>query len=453
MVFGRKKREVEEEIEDEEEEMELILFQGSLNGVEANLKANAKLARAGLLPAKELVSDAVSRGAQEILIEPRGPKAAVRCIIDGVAYPLTSLPGKRALAITQVLKLLAGLDINIRDEEQSGGINAEYEEVEYILVVDTSLTKNGQERVRVRVENLKKQILKADHAGFTQDFRKEIRAMLTEQSGVVLVVGPPASGATTTSYVVLHTVDAYLYTVYSMADTGHRELINIAEFTPEEEHDLAMSLDRVLRREANVLFVDPIDEPETAQTIFDFQKKLAFIAEFPAPDPATAIQTLISWLGADVVAEGLRGIITQKLARALCEDCKEAYRPNPQLLKRLGMPPETKVLYREPVPDEEDPEAPTIEELCEPCGGSPYHGRIGMYELLRVTDGMKEVILAGADPAAIKEQMRADNGMTLQKDGLRLVMEGKTSLEELQRTLSPPRRRPGKKRRRRRPPE
>lgn len=453
MVFGRKRRgrdEPDEVEDDEEEELELILFQGSLNGVEANLKANAKLARAGLLPAKELVSDAVSRGAQEISIEPRGARAAVKFTIDGVGYKGPALPGKRAMAITQVLKLLAGLDIQVRDEEQTGGINCEYDEHPYILVIDTAPTNSGAERLRVRIEDMKKQIMKPDHAGFSQEFRQQIREMCTEQSGLVLIVGPPGSGATTTSYVVLHTVDAYLYTVYSMADTGHRELINVAEFTGNEGDDLATNFDRVSRREANVVFLDPIEDPEVAQTIFDFQKRLAFIAEFPAPDPATALQTLISWVGADVVAEGLRGIITQKLVRKLCDECKEAYRPNPQLLKRLGLPAETKVLYRAPVPDEEDPEAPTIEELCEPCGGLPYHGRVGMYELLRVTEGMKEVILAGADPAAVKEQMREDNAMTLQKDGLRLVMEGVTSLEELQRTLSPPRKkRPGQRRRRR----
>lgn len=451
MVFGRKRNneDIEDEIDEEEEDLELVLFQGSLNGVEANLKANAKLARAGLIPAKELVSDAVARGAQELLVEPKGARAAIRYMIDGVAYPGGALPGKRAMAITQVLKLLGGLNIQQRDQEQSGGIQCEFEGKPYILMIDVTPGR-GAERLRIRIENMSRQIMKPDHAGFSQELREAIREMATQQSGIILVVGPPNSGATTTSYVVLHTVDSYLYTVFSLADTGHRELINVTQFEPDESHDLEMTLDRVLRKEANVIFLDPLDDPERAQLLFEYQKKVAFIAEFPAPDPATALQTLISWVGADAVAEGLRGIVTQKLIRTLCEDCKEAFRPNPKLLQRLGLPPETKVLYREPVPDEEDPDAPTVEELCEPCGGLPYHGRAGIYELLQVTEGMKEVILEGADPAAVKEQMREDNGLTLQKDGLRLVLEGKTSLEELQRTLSPPRRKRGGQRRRRR---
>ncbi len=446
MVFGRRRKD-EEEQDDDDQEVELVLFKGALNGVEANLKANAKLVRAGLIPAKEVLSDAIARRAHEVVIEPRGGRALVRYMIDGIAYPGGALPAKRALAIVQVLKLLAGLDINERSQPQSGGIRAEFEEQSYFLLLDSIPLKPGIERLRVRIENEKKIILKPQDAGFSDELRKAIREMTTHQRGILLVCGPPGSGTTTTAYATLHTVDSYLYTVFSLAKPTYRELINVAEFQGEEEHDLKTTVDRILRKEANVIFLDPVEDPETAQLIFDYQEKVAFIAEFPGATPTEALQKLISWVGADKVATGLSGIITQKLIRKLCDDCKEAYRPNPRLLQKLNLPPETKVLYREPRPDEEDPEAPTVEELCEPCGGSPYHGRTGMFELLRVTDGMKEVILEGADPAAVKEQMKADDALTIQKDGLRHVLAGRTSLEELQRTLSPPRRkRPGRRR-------
>jgi len=435
----------DEDWDEEEEELELILFQGAMNGVEPDMKANARLTRVALIPAKDLVSDALARGAQEIIVEPKGARAGVRYIVDGVAYPSPALPGKQALAITQILKLLAGLDIHVRDEAQSGGINSEYEEKPWIVLVDTTPGRGG-ERLRLRLENMSKQIVKPDHANVSQEMRKRIRDLTTQQAGVFLIVGPPKSGATTTSYVALHTVDAYLYNLFSMADTGHRELINVTPYDALEGHDLEMGFDRLLRKEANLVFLDPIEDPETAQVVFDYQEKICIMAEFPAADPAAAIETLISWVGADAVAKGLKGILTQKMVRMLCEECKEAYRPNPKLLDRLGLPPEIKVLYREPIPDDEDPEAPTLEELCEPCGGLPYHGRMAMFELLEVTDGMKEVILEGAEPAEIKQQMREDDAITIQRDGLRLVVEGKTSLEELQRTLRPPQ----KRRRRRR---
>ena len=262
-------------------------------------------------------------------------------------------------------------------------------------------------------------------------------------------MGPPESGTTSLSLVTLHSSDPYLYSVFNVADVGDHELVNVANYEAEEGHDLELSLDRIIRREADIVYVEPFTDPKVTQLLFEFSDRLAFVGEMPARNPIEAVHQLIEWVGADAVMKGLRGIVTQKLIRTLCNDCKQAFRPNPQLLKRLGLPPETTVLYRAPPPPpEDDPEAPTIEDLCADCNGVPYHGRMACYEMLEMTDGMKEVIAAGADPSAIRKQMISDNMMTLQKDALRLVVEGHTSLEEVQRTFVPPkgRPRPGKRR-------
>ena len=109
-----------------------------------------------------------------------------------------------------------------------------------------------------------------------------------------------------------------------------------------------------------------------------------------------------------------------------------------------------KVLYRAPAPpDPEDVEAPTIEELCEDCDGLPYHGRAACFEFLNMTDGMKEVVSSGADPEAIRKQMHDEKMTTIQRDAVRLVVEGKTSLEEVQRSFRLARKKRAPKRRRR----
>ena len=209
---------------------------------------------------------------------------------------------------------------------------------------------------------------------------------------------------------------------------------------------------RMLRTEANVVFLDPLADPETAGTIFEYRDRITVICEIRAADPAAAIRQLIEWADdAEIVAETLRGVVTQKLVRRLCDDCKQAYPPNPRMLKKIGLPLSTKVLYREPAVDENDPEAPGIEELCEECDGMPYYGRAGMYELLEVTDGMRDVIRDGANPAAIRKQMEDEEMCSLQKDGLRLVAEGLTSLEELQRAFAERKRKKRPTKRRRRP--
>jgi type II secretory ATPase GspE/PulE/Tfp pilus assembly ATPase PilB-like protein len=424
--------------QDDQPDLEQVLFQGPLFGREANLKANAKLVQAALVPVKQMISDALGRRTHTILLEPREGRVGIRFVIDGVPYPAAAVPGQKGVAMVQMVKLLAGLDINDRKNAQAGGIKAEFEKVPYYLMVESVPASGGGERIRIKVDNRKIVRQKPSDVGFPDALKEKIREMSAHRSGVLLVCGPPDSGVTTLSIVALHAIDQYLYSVFHMADLQGRELINVTEFKPEEGHDYEISFDRLLRRECDVLFLDPVQTPQNAQTIFQYADRLCFVAEIPANSPAEALATLIEWVGLDLVIKNLRCILTQKLIRRLCDDCKQAFRPAPLLLKKLGLPPETTVLYRAPLPPPpDDPRAPTVEELCAPCNGSPYHGRVAAFEMLELTDTMKEVIVEhGADSAAIRRQMAAEGQTTLQKDALRLIAQGKTSLEEVQRTFS-----------------
>ncbi|MFN9719672.1 MAG: ATPase, T2SS/T4P/T4SS family [Planctomycetota bacterium] len=430
-------------------DVEQVLFQGPLFDRESNLKANAKLVQAALVPAKQMISDALSRRSHTILMEPREGRMAIRFVVDGIPYPAAAVPGQKGMAMIAMIKLLAGLDPNDRKSSASGGIKAEYTGLPFHLLVETVPAGNGAERCRIKIENRKVSRTKPVDIGFPDHLKLKIREMTSERSGVILVCGPPDTGVTTLTIVALHCVDPYLYSVYSMADVQGRELINVTNFKPEEGHDLELTFDRIIRREADVMFMNPLSSPQDAQTIFSYADRLAFIMEIPANTPSEALGKLIDWVGVDLVLKGLKAIITQKLIRKLCDDCKQAFRPNPALLKKLGLPPETTVLYRAPVPPPpDDPKAPTVEELCADCDGVPYHGRVAAFEMFEMTDTMKEVVANGADPTEIRRQMVAEGQTTLQKDAIRLVAQGLTSLEEVQRAFAPPGgpRRPGKAR-------
>jgi len=442
---GKKKPEQDAE----EVDVEQVLFQGPLFGREANLKANAKLVQAALVPVKQMISDALSRRSHTILLEPREGRLAIRFVVDGVPYPAAAVPGQKGVAMVQMTKLLAGLDPNDRKTPQSGGIKAEYEKIPYHLMIESVPTGGGGERVRIKVENQKVVRQKPSEVGFPDHLKQKLRDFTSHRSGVIVVCGPPDSGVSTLAVVALHCVDPYLYSVYNLADMHGRELINVTEFKPEPGHDLEITFDRIIRREVDVIFLDPLTSPQDTQTIFQYADRLSFIAEIPANTPTDAVKKLIEWVGVDEVIKGLRCVVTQKLIRKLCDDCKQAFRPNPMLLKKLGLPPETSVLYRAPLPPPpDDPKAQTVEELCADCDGVPYYGRVAAFEMLEMTDTMKEVIANGASPEAIRRQMVADGQTTLQKDAIRLVAEGKTSLEEIQRTFNPagPKKKPAKAR-------
>lgn len=422
----------------EEPDVEQVLFQGPLFGRESNLKANAKLVQAALVPVKQMMSDALGRRAHTVLLEPREGRVSIRFIIDGTPYPAAAVPGQKGVAMVQMLKLLAGLDPSDRKTAQAGGIKAEYDKLPFHLMVESVPAGGGAERVRIKIDNRKVVRQKPSEVGLPEHLKLKIRDFTSSRSGVILICGPPDSGVTTLSIVALHSVDPYLYSVYNLADMRGKELINVTEFKPEPGHDMELTFDRILRREADVLFLNPLTSPQDAQTIFQYADRLSFIMEIPANTPIEAIEKLITWVGIDEVIKGLKCVLSQKLIRKLCDDCKQAFRPNPLLLKKLGLPPETSVLYRAPVPPPpDDPKAQTVEELCADCDGVPYYGRVAAFEMLEMTDTMKEVIAAGAAPDAIRRQMTVDGQTTLQRDAIRLVAEGKTSLEEIQRTFNP----------------
>lgn len=437
MIFKRREAKAKpKEEEGQEEELEQVLFQGALSGKEANLAANARLVEAGLPTAKKLVSDALNRRAHVLRIDPKGQASAVIMVVDGVPYPGGRLSKQQGLAVTQMLKLLAGLETKQRTKPQSGGIKAEYLETPYELRVASTPVKGGEERLDVRVRNLNEKLGKPEDLGFTDELKAKIREFGAKKQGVLLVCGPPYSGTTTTTYVVLRTIDAYIYQIFNIADVGDRDLFGVTQFEVRPEEDLETTIQRMIRSEADVIFLDPIRDAETAKVMFSKQDQTTFLSEFTAKDAAQGVLQLIAWLGdPKQVAEGLRAIISQKLIRRLCEECKEAYRPNPKLIAKVGLPPETKTLYRPPKPKPPTPDQPEEEvEPCRKCGGIGYFGRMAMFELLEMTDAMKKLVAAGPKkPAEIKALARKEKMLTRQRDGLRLVIEGKTSLEELQR--------------------
>lgn len=422
--------------DDDDEEIELVSFLGALNGKSADLAANARLAQAGLIPAKELVTDAITRRAEMVRVEPKGERASVTMMVDGVAYAGSRLSKQQALAITGMLKLLGGMDAKLRGRAQSGGLKADLEGIPYEVLIDVTPLPEGAERLVVRLRNLKVKLDTPDDLAFSQFVKTKIRELTSRRRGLLLVVGPPNSGTTTTLFGVLRGIDVYLFSIFSIANLGTRDVYNINKFEVNESDDLEASLMRMKRAEADVVLVDPLKDAETAKTLLEAADDVCLLTEMAAKDSVAAVMQLIQWTGNPaLVAKGLDGVFSQKLIRLLCTDCREAFRPNPKLLEKVGLPPETKVLYRkgEPAVDEKTGEE---DPPCEKCNGVGYYGRVAMIELLTPSDELRKLISTGSATAEqIRAQARNDGMLTFQKDGLRLVAEGKTSLEELQRVF------------------
>lgn len=424
----------DDDYDDEDEQIELVLFQGALNGKTANMAANARLASAGLMPAKELITDALLRRAEQIRVEPKGERSIITFVVDGMPYAGGRMPKPRAQAITQIIKLLSGLDIKQRSKPQSGGIKAEFEEKKFELRVESKPIAPGAERLTISATDLSISLASPADLGMPDELRDKIRETAGEREGLIVVSGPPASGTTTTAYAVLRAVDAFIYHIFTISDPGSRELHNITEFAVHPDDDLDATLSRIIREEGDVVFINPIRNEDVANAALHQCTKISLIAEMRAKETAFVVAQLAKWSeDPGDVADGLKGVVSQKLIRKLCPKCREAYRPNPKLLARVGLPKDTKVLYRKPKPEFEDDEPPD----CRVCGGIGFKGRVAMFEYLEMTETMQEVVSQKPDPAAIRAQMRKEKMLTLQKDGIRLVADGTTSLEELQRAFKP----------------
>jgi type IV pilus assembly protein PilB len=429
--FGKKKQQEED---DHDEELELISFQGPVSGDPPKLNENPGLVRAGLIPAKEIVSDAVSRDASMLRLDPKGAGYIGMMMVDGMKYPGPRLQKQQGTAVTQILKMMAGLSIQERKKPQRGSIKADYEGQPYEIAIDITPTPEG-ERLNIYIINLKTRPNKPDEIGISEELKEKIREIASTKLGYIGVCGGPRSGLTTSTVGVVRSVDAYVYGVYSIFDTGTWDIPYVTEFEREEGHDTETTITRAQRAEADVIYAPPIRSEEEAKVIVEGASKSCIIAEYPAKDAVSGLLQMIKWVGdQELVASNVRAIITSKLIRKLCPSCRQAYAPNPKLLAKIGLPKETKALYRHRVQPQELQKGETWDS-CPKCQDVGYQGQVAMFELVEMTEGMQQVVRSKPSPDAIRAQMKKDNSLTLQKDGLRLVEAGITSLEELQRTF------------------
>ena len=439
MAFGFGKKRVDEDDDDDDEddgeERDLVNFQGAVNGKPADMAANSRLAQAALMPTKEMITDGLDRRAEMIRLDVKGEKAQTTLAVDGLPYAGSRMPKQQASIITQMVKLLAGLDPKLKGKHQVGGIKAEYLGTKYELSVDVAPQAEGTERLTVRIRNLKHKLETPADLGMSDALRATIRELTSRRHGIIVVTGSAGSGTTTTMYALLRGVDVYLYSIYSIADTGTRELLNVKKFEVNEGDDYSTSCMRMMREEADVIFVPPLKDAEATKQFMSVADQICIIAEMSAKDTSSAIAQLVEWSGdPQLASQVIDAAFSQKMVRLLCTSCREAFRPNPKLLEKVGLPPETKTLYRkgEPMVDEKTGEE---DPPCEKCDGIGYLGRVSMFETIIVTDAIRKLIAGGAPADQIKAMARSEGGLTFHKDGLRLVAEGKTSLEELQRVF------------------
>lgn len=372
----------------------------------------------------DLLSRAVELGASDVHLESSRKDLVARMRVDGLLRVIPVPAAVSRTAVVSRVKLLAQLDIAERRLPQDGRIRVAIRGKEIDLRVSTFPTLHG-ESVVIRL--LDKSAISLDLAqlGFAPDLLDRYLGILAKPSGIVLVTGPTGSGKTTTLYGSLMRLERTVCKVVTVEDPIEYELpgINQTQIRPQIGLTFATALRSLVRHDPDVMLVGEIRDGETAeiaaQAALTGHKVLSTLH---TNDAASSVTRLLDLGLADyLITATLDAVVAQRLVRVLCRTCR----------RRVATPAEAGRKA-----DPEWPRAPhnSYEPVgCDHCGGTGYRGRIGIYELLLMSDEIRDLTRSGCDVRAIERSAVAGGMTTMYQDGLNKVASGVTTLSEVHR--------------------
>ncbi len=374
-----------------------------------------------------MLSDGILSRASDIHIEPGEAGVAVRYRIDGVLRQVMNIPRSAGAPLISRIKIMSGLDIADRLRPQDGRARVAVNGSPVDLRVSTLPASLG-EKVVIRILNAKATVLSLESLGMSQEERDQIVKLLNNKEGIILVTGPTGSGKTTTLYSCLRMVQSEGVNIVTVEDpVEYRMGKGIVQVQVHEKAGLtfAAALRSILRQDPDVVLVGEIRDRETAQIAV--QASLTghlVLSTLHTNDAPNAVTRLVDMgMESYKIASALRGVIAQRLMRRICPTCREP--GDTQIPERLlKFIPHGATLYRA--------------VGCPDCAMTGYRGRFSVVEVLAMNQELERRIGAGATADRIAEAARANGMLSLFESGLRHVLSGETSVEELLRVVEVP---------------
>lgn len=371
-----------------------------------------------------LLTQAIKERASDIHIEPFEKDLLVRFRVDGVLSEAVRPPTAVKRAIVSRIKIMAGLNIAEKRLPQDGRIRRRFGGREIDLRVSTVPVRHG-ERVVMRILE-KGTVFSLDKIGMPPDILEVFRKLINQPHGIVLVSGPTGSGKSTTLYSGITEINSPDKNILTIEDPVEYEVKGIGQVQVNHKIDLtfASALRAFLRQDPDVILVGEIRDRETAMRAVEASLTGHLVFSTIHTNDSAGAFARITEMGVEpfLVASSLTGVIAQRLVRRLCGECKAPYTPSDEELSDLE-------LHRRDIAGHVVYKAMG----CEKCSQKGYQGRIGIYELLVAHDDVKNLIIAKADAGAIK-RAAAKHGMKfLRDDGVRKVLMGVTTFDEVLR--------------------
>ncbi len=374
-----------------------------------------------------ILDQAIREGASDVHIEPHRNGLHVRYRIDGVLHDVMSPPKNLKAALVSRIKIVANLDIAERRKPQDGRIHLKVDGREIDLRVSTLPTMFG-EKVVMRILDQSNALISLNRLGMASDVQATWEELASKPYGMILVTGPTGSGKTTTLYATLSKINTLDKNIITVEDPVEYQLprINQVQVNPKAGLTFATGLRSILRQDPDVIMVGEIRDRETAEIAVQAALTGHLVLSTLHTNDAPSAFTRLVDMGIEpfLITSSVIGVLAQRLARQICAKCKEAYRPPREAVRRLSeelAEVEDLVLYRG--------------AGCEYCRQTGYKGRTGVYELLVVTDRIRELVVRRASANEIREAARAEGFRTMRDDGIRKVLEGVTTIEEILRVV------------------
>ena len=383
----------------------------------------------GYLAAKEMIYDAILRRATDVHLEPQEDELSVRYRIDGVMYPAEPFDRVVGDAIVNIFKVLSAMDITEKRKPQDGSFRAETEGREIDFRVATQGTQVG-EKMSLRILDQENSVRTLSDLGMRKALSDQITEVINQPHGMFLSCGPTGAGKSTTLFAALAGLDAHQINIITIEDPVEYRMAGVTqiEINTKAGQTFAGSLRSVLRQDPDVVLIGEMRDDETTRIACQAANTGHMVfSTVHANDSISALFRILD-LGVEpfMLASSLSAILGQRLVRRLCEDCKQPYKPDPDTLKKNNLPPEqVKQFYRPPGGDNQ----------CPTCGGLGYRGRVGVYELLVINDRLRDLIRENPQLSVIKAEARKNGMLYMKEEGLRLVVKGITSMDELTRVV------------------
>jgi type II secretory ATPase GspE/PulE/Tfp pilus assembly ATPase PilB-like protein len=377
---------------------------------------------------QDLLHDLLWRRASEAELAPAGESTTLRLAIDGVTHEDAGPDPAVAEGVIQYLKGVGGMDVEERRRPQRGRITVDLANSPIDMDLVTAGTTSGQRmQFRVVQEFIRTRL---GELGIPEDLLTRLRELNQAGNGILIVSGRRGSGVTSTLYSLLREHDAFIKQLITLEHEPEVDLENVTQNQYEDAKEMPRMLASALRRDPDVILLDQVADADTAAQITELAGEKTFIIGMAAGDSLKALAKWVQTCGSAAKAvEHLRCVTAQMLLRKLCPNCKDAYHPDPNLLAKANLSAEhVEHFYRPPAQFTDEKGRPAV---CPTCQNVGYFGRTGAFELLEVTDELRQLIASGASLSEIKAACRKNNMLYLQEQALRKVIQGETSVQEV----------------------